>query len=177
MTALTWDALMENFSTPPPSVEVNIEKWWFKSVSWRVGLGWSVLVKYLLRTFLQASKEMLVGRIFNWRRGTLSNCWNILTNKITTSSILGCGIISRSKFMHDATWKCPRDKWAFKHQTSFWRENMTVLFTPLRVLAKMSGSNNSLLAEVSLDEANMRERSLLSLIFASSWETSARREW
>ena len=45
---------------------------------------------------------------------------------------------------------------------------MTVLVTPLRVLAKMSGSNNSLLAEVSLDEANMRERSLLSLIFASS---------
>ena len=45
---------------------------------------------------------------------------------------------------------------------------MTVLVIQLPVLAEMSGGNNSLLAEVSHDEAKMRERSLLSLIFASS---------
>ena len=34
---------------------------------------------------------------------------------------------------------------------------MTLLVIPLRVLARMSGGNNSLLAEVSHEEAKMRE--------------------
>ena len=45
---------------------------------------------------------------------------------------------------------------------------MTLLVIPLRVLARMSGGNNSLLAEVSHEEAKMREKSLFSLLFASS---------
>ena len=45
---------------------------------------------------------------------------------------------------------------------------MTLLVIPLRLLARMSGGNNSLLAEVSHEEAKMREKSLFSLLFASS---------
>ena len=43
-----------------------------------------------------------------------------------------------------------------------------MLVIPLRVLARMSGVINSLLAEVSHEETKMREKSLFSLIFASS---------